>query len=100
MACVLMIAARLRAMHVDPEAGQPPIWAQNAMYVSTWALLLAFLAQLGEPMVEVPDRTATTGQRITYWLLWAARCALLAVFCGGVAAVVASVLGARAAGPS
>merc|ERR1719265_2317475 len=39
MLAVLFLAARMRALNMDPIAGSPQKWAQNCFYMCTYALL-------------------------------------------------------------
>lgn len=37
--CILFLAARLRALQLDPKTGSPPQWAEIMFYVSSFAVL-------------------------------------------------------------
>merc|ERR1719456_197853 len=39
MLCVLFLAARMRALQMDPVGGNPQKWAQNCFYTCTYALV-------------------------------------------------------------
>merc|ERR1719181_2509665 len=39
MLCVLFLAARMRALQMDPIAGNPQKWAQNCFYVASYSLI-------------------------------------------------------------
>merc|ERR1719181_2146700 len=39
MLCVLFLAARMRALQMDPVGGNPQKWAQNCFYACTYALI-------------------------------------------------------------
>merc|ERR1719230_2492669 len=39
MLCVLFLAARMRALQMDPVTGNPQRWAQNCFYLCTYALI-------------------------------------------------------------
>merc|ERR1719321_414245 len=40
MLCVLFLAARMRALQMDPIGGNPQRWAQNCFFACTYALIL------------------------------------------------------------
>merc|ERR1719277_2614683 len=46
MLCILLAAARLRAMQLDPHRGDPPYWAQICMYVGTFAFFARFVTDV------------------------------------------------------
>merc|ERR1719172_604226 len=39
MLCVLFLAARMRALQMDPVSGNPQKWAQNCFYACTYVLI-------------------------------------------------------------
>merc|ERR1719454_690386 len=58
MLCVLFIATRMRALQISKNKGAPQGWAQDGMYLASWALLIQFPDVLGAPDLhrkEVPD---------------------------------------------
>merc|ERR1719247_342323 len=46
MLCILFIAARMRALQIDPEHGAPQRWAQHCFYACTYAVMLQSLLTL------------------------------------------------------
>merc|ERR1719191_1098139 len=40
MLCVLFIGARMRALQIDPEHGNPQFWAQCCFYACTTSILV------------------------------------------------------------
>merc|ERR1719389_245549 len=51
MLAVLFIAARMRALQMDPVNGSPQKWAQNWFYACTYALLAQTILSLVIPLV-------------------------------------------------
>merc|ERR1719487_529793 len=51
MLSVLFLAARMRALQMDPVHGHPQRWAQNMFYYITWALLAQTLISIAVPLV-------------------------------------------------
>merc|ERR1719247_3465849 len=39
MLCILFLAARMRALQMDPVGGNPQKWAQNCFFVCTYSLI-------------------------------------------------------------
>jgi len=39
MLCILFLAARLRALQLNPKTGNPPSWAQTFFYISSFSIL-------------------------------------------------------------
>merc|ERR1719191_526228 len=39
MLCILFLAARMRALQMDPVSGNPQKWAQNCFYVASYSLI-------------------------------------------------------------
>merc|ERR1719265_721842 len=52
MTSVLFIAARLRALQLDPERGNPQRWAQGAFYACTFAIIIQVLAVIAFPLID------------------------------------------------
>jgi len=50
MLCVLFIATRMRALQITDNKGAPQGWAQDGMYLASWALLVQFLMCLVMPI--------------------------------------------------
>merc|ERR1719482_59123 len=51
MLAVLFIAARMRALNMDPVNGNPQKWAQNCFYMCTYALLAQTCFSVAVPLV-------------------------------------------------
>merc|ERR1719262_2181737 len=51
MLAVLFIAARMRALNMDPINGNPQKWAQNCFFMCTYALLAQILFSVAVPLV-------------------------------------------------
>jgi len=51
MLAVLFIAARMRALNMDPINGNPQKWAQNCFFMCTYALLAQTLFSIAVPLV-------------------------------------------------
>merc|ERR1719355_510527 len=51
MLAVLFIAARMRALNMDPVNGNPQKWAQNCFYMCTYALLAQTIFSVAVPLV-------------------------------------------------
>jgi hypothetical protein len=50
MLCVLFIGTRMRALQITDNKGAPQGWAQDGMYLASWALLIQFLMCLVLPI--------------------------------------------------
>jgi hypothetical protein len=46
MLAILFVATRMRALRITNNKGAPPGWAQDGMYMATWAVLIQFLMVL------------------------------------------------------
>merc|ERR1719161_232785 len=55
MLAVLFIAARMRALNMDPVNGNPQKWAQNCFYMCTYAVLAQTLLSIAVPLVLQGD---------------------------------------------
>ena len=57
MLCVLFLGARMRALQMDPIAGNPQRWAQNCFFMCTYALIaqtcVAIFVQIGRHTSEL-----------------------------------------------
>merc|ERR1719440_2659818 len=51
MLAVLFIAARMRALNMDPINGNPQKWAQNCFFMCTYALLAQTICSVAVPLV-------------------------------------------------
>merc|ERR1719473_428056 len=50
MLAILFVATRMRALRITDNKGAPQGWAQDGMYMATWALLIQFLFGLLVPL--------------------------------------------------
>ena len=73
MLCILFLAARMRALQMDPVGGNPQKWAQNCFFVCTYSLIAQTLFAVIVPLVlkgDVPPdlvysiRAQNSGARI------------------------------------
>merc|ERR1719335_258634 len=51
MIAVLCVGARMRALQMDPIAGNPQRWAQNCFYMCTYSLMVQTLLAIAVPLV-------------------------------------------------
>jgi hypothetical protein len=51
MLCVLFLAARMRALQMDPISGNPQKWAQNCFYVASYSLIAQTIMACVVPLV-------------------------------------------------
>jgi len=51
MLSILFVATRMRALQISDNKGAPQGWAQDGMYMASWALLIQFLMCLLLPVV-------------------------------------------------
>jgi len=116
MLCVLFIGARMRALQLDPVAGNPQPWAQNCFYLCTYAVLgqiaLVFLVPLAlggkaeqgtmpgprdatgkETTVEIEgDITFKCEQKLYQSIINICRYTIMLAMYGGFIAVIFSVI--------
>lgn len=68
MLCVLFIGLRLRALQITQQKGSPQGWAQQGMFLATWAILVQLLlvvtmAIVSGEVVSVEDKEEAEGER-------------------------------------
>merc|ERR1719355_357288 len=51
MLSVLFIAARMRALQMDPIHGSPQRWAQNCFYACTYCIILQCILAIAVPLI-------------------------------------------------
>jgi len=51
MLCALFLAARMRALQMDPIGGNPQRWAQNCFFACTYALMTQTILAIAVPLV-------------------------------------------------
>eukprot|EP00929_Paragymnodinium_shiwhaense_P112283 TRINITY_DN80544_c0_g1_i1.p1 TRINITY_DN80544_c0_g1~~TRINITY_DN80544_c0_g1_i1.p1 ORF type:complete len:567 (+),score=119.65 TRINITY_DN80544_c0_g1_i1:189-1889(+) len=66
MLCILFVAARLRAMQLNPAVGDPPRWLQLSMYMGAGALFLRFLFDLIANFAAASASTWVIHRRVTF----------------------------------
>merc|ERR1719375_893273 len=55
MLAILFVGTRMRALRITDNKGAPQGWAQDGMYMATWALLIQFLFGLLVPLCTGQD---------------------------------------------
>merc|ERR1719263_1848834 len=97
MLCILFLAARMRALQMDPVGGNPQKWAQNCFFVCTYSLiaqtLFAVIVPLGlkgdvkEPRME-GEVEFDVGEGLLAKVMTAIRfLIMLSVYIGAIAVV-------------
>merc|ERR1719158_1071263 len=76
MLAILFVATRMRALRITDNKGAPQGWAQDGMYMATWAVLFQFLFGLLIPLCTVSDTPCDEDGTPTYkpanpWALYA-----------------------------
>merc|ERR1719197_2287734 len=51
MCAILFMAARMRALQLDPEDGQPQGWARVCFYIATYSILFQTIVAVAVPLV-------------------------------------------------
>jgi hypothetical protein len=104
MLCVLFIATRMRALQISKNKGAPQGWAQDGMYLASWALLIQFLMCLILPIFtgkkyqtdsldgKTKADAAPLSNPVGAWIVTVLRYLALICLFGGVITVVTSVL--------
>merc|ERR1719335_285246 len=100
MLCILFIGARMRALQIDPVAGNPQKWAQACFYLCSYSVLVQVVILLMIPLVlDGKLKPGTTEGDVTFELpnptmmmiLSAARYMVMLALYGGFTAVIVSV---------
>jgi hypothetical protein len=104
MLCILFIGARMRALQIDPIAGNPQVWAQNCFYACAYSVLIQLLlifattfalggsckkepgAAEGDVTFDLPEDKKTIATVLT-----ATRFLVMLALYGGFTAVIVSV---------
>jgi len=99
MLAILFVGVRMRALMLTDNVGAPPGWAQDGMYMATWALLIQFVM-----IIITPCATGTPGQvdedgnvkwepeqPILFYAVQAIRWIAYILLYGGFIAVIVSV---------
>eukprot|EP00747_Dinoflagellata_sp_TGD_P181648 gnl/TRDRNA2_/TRDRNA2_35551_c0_seq1.p1 gnl/TRDRNA2_/TRDRNA2_35551_c0~~gnl/TRDRNA2_/TRDRNA2_35551_c0_seq1.p1 ORF type:complete len:574 (+),score=92.56 gnl/TRDRNA2_/TRDRNA2_35551_c0_seq1:53-1774(+) len=99
MLCILFLAARMRALQMDPTGPGPQRWAQACFYVCTFALLTQTLLAFIVPLVtggEIEhDKSGQTHYHVEHralgYALVGLRWVIMLCIYGGVVAVIVSI---------
>jgi len=104
MLCVLFIATRMRALQITDNKGSPQGWAQDGMYLASWALLVQFLMCLVMPIFTGKTYTADSldgsqkaseeplANPVGAWIVTVTRYVALVALYGGIILVISGVL--------
>jgi len=104
MLSVLFIATRMRALQISNNKGAPQGWAQDGMYLASWALLIQFLMCLILPLFTGKKYTTDSldgstkadespiANPIGAWVVTILRYLALVALFAGVITVITSVL--------
>jgi hypothetical protein len=104
MLCVLFIATRMRALQISDNKGAPQGWAQDGMYLASWALLIQFSMCLLLPFFTGKKYTTDSldgstkadetpvANPIGAWVVTILRYLALVALFAGVITVITSVL--------
>merc|ERR1719456_1504010 len=100
MLCILFIGARMRALQIDPVAGNPQRWAQMCFYLCAYSVLVQLILVvlvpygLGGECVQGAsegDITFEVANPTLYNVLTGVRYAVMLALYGGFTAVIVSV---------
>merc|ERR1719252_219945 len=100
MLCVLFLAARLRALQIDPVHGNPQLWAQICFYLCTYSVLAQTCFVLVVPFLPGAnaklgssdgDVEFFVGQGPLHYVLLFCRYLMMVLFYGGATAVIVSM---------
>merc|ERR1719269_72703 len=95
MLSILFVGLRMRALQITKQQGQPQGWAQEAMFLCTYAIMLQlFMVVLlplftrSAPEMDADGNVKPSGPGIMAWVLVAIRYLCFAMVYGGVSTVV------------
>merc|ERR1719498_2275325 len=95
MLSILFVGLRMRAMQITDQKGQPQGWAQEAMFLSTYAVMIqVFMVLLlplftrSAPVMDDDGNVKPQGTGIMAWVLVALRYICFAALYGGVSTVI------------
>jgi len=99
MLAILFVGTRMRALMLTDNMGAPPGWAQDGMYMATWALLIQFVMIIITPCATgSPGQVDQDGnikwepeQPILFYAVQAIRWLAYILLYGGFIAVIVSV---------
>merc|ERR1719398_601771 len=66
MLAILFVGTRMRALQLTSNRGAPPGWAQDGMYMSTWAVLIQFLMVVLVPLATGQPTTCDRDGNVTW----------------------------------
>jgi len=100
MLAVLFVGARMRALQMTNQKGSPQCWAQDAMYMATWAVLLQLCTVVASgslsSSMEVDEDGTLLTSKIQYLpgriFLECLKVITFIMLFGGVLSVVGSIL--------
>merc|ERR1719160_1163272 len=99
MLAIMFVGVRMRALMLTDNMGAPPGWAQDGMYMTTWALLIQFaMIAINSCATGVPGRVDEDGNtkwepehKILFYAVQAIRWLGYILLYGGLIAVIVSV---------
>merc|ERR1719271_1114833 len=99
MLAILFVGTRMRALLITNTRGAPPGWAQDGMYMATWAVLIQFLmvliigiASAGRvPCDEDGTPEWKPSNPILVWVAWGLKWITFVFLYGGIIAVIVGV---------
>jgi len=95
MLSILFVGLRMRALQITDQKGQPQGWAQEAMFLCTYAVMIqVFMVLLlplftrSAPVMDEDGNIKPQGTGIMAWILVALRYLCFAMVYGGVSTVI------------
>merc|ERR1719388_16439 len=95
MLSILFVGLRMRALQITDQKGQPQGWAQEAMYLCTYAIMIQVFMVLLLPLftrtapeMDEDGNIKPQGTGIMAWVLVALRYFCFAALYGGVSTVI------------
>merc|ERR1719486_1848824 len=98
MLAILFVATRMRALQITQQKGAPQGWAQDGMYMATWAVAIQFWMCLAMMFFSVKIETDEDGNvknvfenQIGVWTVMIIKYIGLLLLYGGVITVITSI---------
>merc|ERR1719271_262397 len=99
MLAILFVGCRMRALLITDNKGAPQGWAQDGMYMATWAVLIQFLMTLIVPLAFGSGREVDNDGTLVWkpkhpilvWVAWGLKWLTFIFLYGGVIAVIVAV---------
>merc|ERR1719313_1253348 len=99
MLAIMFVGTRMYALQITDNKGAPPGWAQDGMYMATWALLIQFIMIMVTPFATgKPGRVDEDGNikwepehKVLFYAVQAVRWLGYILLYGGVIAVIVAV---------